>query len=99
MIQLSIRPCAGGSKTVQLQYKDNALDSLHRPRVGGWATFADKSRLHRRRVGAGQKAERKLAVVAHQSAVHRRGVGGAVKHEKRKSKWHLVQLVEFFIGR
>jgi len=51
---LSIRPRVGGSKTDQLQQKDVTKDTLPRPCVGGWATFGYSSRLHRRRVGAGQ---------------------------------------------
>gem|GEM_PF-2951018 len=50
---LSIRPRVGRSKTYQRQHNDVANNTLHRPRVGGWATFGYSSRLHRHKVGAG----------------------------------------------
>ena len=48
------RPRFGGSKSEQLQRIASDNHTLHRPRVGGWATFGFSSRLHRRMVGAGQ---------------------------------------------
>ena len=76
--RLSTRPRVVGSMTSQLHQNYDAMHSLHRPGVGGWATFGYGSRLHRRRVGAGQETESYSVSVAHQSAVHRHGVGGAV---------------------
>ena len=47
-------PASVGARLIRLQHKDVTKNTLHRPRVGGWATLGYSSRLHRLRVGAGQ---------------------------------------------